>query len=336
MAKSMIGTEIVVVREQRPPSPLLGDADDEHDEPPALKKELSLLESIEQEDWSAVRKLLPLRGNEKGIVRLYGTKTTAVPLHALCKNKRTPLDILTQCLDLYPEATETRDSCFGILPVHVACRSGHASIEWVDRLLRSYTDSLDVPDDSGNLPMHLACSFGSMDLIRYLVDRCTANQLEHRNSKQQTPLHLACSRSDVTATVIKHLLDKCQDACAIPDWQGQAPLHKAVMWKVNSTIVELLLEAHPATARFVDRRGLTPYGISRKIKGENDNHNATATTKLLRKHQKTSGAKLLRFRDGMRFRLEAVGDAVPKSRKTGVRLPRDPASMYPYQHASKC
>uniref|UniRef100_A0A6U1SH93 Uncharacterized protein n=1 Tax=Cyclophora tenuis TaxID=216820 RepID=A0A6U1SH93_CYCTE len=315
----------------------------------------SLTDLIEAECWSRVRLMVASAatktagGGEGGgdggelssllqthqTIRLQGHKTTAPPLHLLCKKKRVPADIVSMVIDLHPHAVRALDSYFRILPLHVACRSG-LSVDHIERLVQEYPESIRIPDDDGNLPLHLACSFAPMDVILYLTQQCycytattttdrqqqqqhpssSSSLVESQNLKNQTPLHLACSREDISKSVVKQLLDIATQPCAMVDWQGQLPLHKAVMWKVDCAVIELLLHVFHDAVRVTDSHGMTPYGICRKRQRGQKNtatnsSSSEPTIQLLRRYQRKSGALHLRARDALlRFPLEAIGDAV--------------------------
>lgn len=306
---NMIGTEIVIDT-----SCCAFGEDDDNDQ-------CSLNSLIEAESWTSVRSTVTTTdARTSQTIHLYGRKTVAPPLHLLCKKKRVPIDIVSTMIDWYPEAVRTADSYFQILPIHVACRSG-LSVRVIDRLLEEYPESLSMPDDDGNLPLHLACSFASMDVILHLTQRCGNNSLlESCNLKNQTPLHLACSRENVSHTVVKQLMAAgSTKVLSMTDWQGQLPLHKAVMWNVDCGVLEILLKAFPDAVRALDNHQMTPYGICRKRLSSSS---AEASVRLLRRYHRNSGAVHQRVRDALRFQLEAVGDAVggpAHRRRTSIR-----------------
>lgn len=270
----------------------------------------SLTSLMDRDCWDDVRDRLdtyPDYASECQTIHLFGQKTRAYPLHFACRKKKIPEDIMSLLIDLFPKALREPDSRFENLPIHIACRSGQP-VNVITRLITQYPESLRIANDEKNLPFHLVCSFGSMDVVALVARKCQHSQMfEAVNTKQQTPLHLACSRYDVSESVVKQLVEGSPKACATADWQGQLPLHKAVMWKVESEIIEFLLKSYPDAVRILDIHKLTPYGVCRKHRRHGSSEE---TVKLLRRYHSKSGASHLRLRDALRFNIEKVGDAV--------------------------
>jgi len=263
-----------------------------------------------------VRQRVATRPDEVGAcspVHLFGMKTKACPLHLLCKKKQLPLDILDIFVKVYPQATRIPDSYHQRLPIHVACRSG-ASPDVIKKLLDEFAEGLFRADYEGNLPIHLACSFGSMEAISLLL-RPNSGHLDSTNKKHQTPLHMVCSRDDVSLSVVQGILDVSTSACKVTDWQGQLPLHKAVMWKLDSVIVTALVDSFPEGIRAVDTHKLTPYEIHKKrVGGRSD-----LTTHLLRSYHRRNGTIRERVGDALRFRVEASEQFMRIHRQRSLR-----------------
>ncbi|CAC5406541.1 unnamed protein product [Mytilus coruscus] len=68
-------------------------------------------------------------------------------------------------------------------------------------------DILDFTDDDGNRLLHLAASFGSVDLIRTLID--IGADVKEKNCDHKTVLHVASSYGNTK--VVTHLLQTDDD-----------------------------------------------------------------------------------------------------------------------------
>ena len=79
-----------------------------------------------------------------------------------------------------------RDPVLGLTPLHDAARAGY--IGSVQKLVR-YGADVNLCDEIGNLPLHLAAMEGNLEVIRLLIGRTadpqayTAGQLAHLHQK---------------------------------------------------------------------------------------------------------------------------------------------------------
>jgi ankyrin repeat protein len=62
-------------------------------------------------------------------------------------------------------------------------------------LLLESSANVNIPDDKGQTPLHLAACLGIHDVISSLLDR--GAELDAQDNNHSTPLHLASSRKDV-------------------------------------------------------------------------------------------------------------------------------------------
>jgi ankyrin repeat protein len=51
-------------------------------------------------------------------------------------------------------------------------------VKTVDFLVDRYPDALLLEDDDGNLPIHVGVLYGSLDVLRLLVERCPESMAE--------------------------------------------------------------------------------------------------------------------------------------------------------------
>ncbi len=239
-------------------------------------------------------------------INLYSRKIKSYPLHYLCKKKNVPIDLLRAVVSAAPAATSISDPIFASLPIHIAC-CHDLPLPAIQILIGSYPDCLMTPDHNGNLPIHLACSMSSPAIVKHLVAQTTL-ALETLNKKRQTPLHMACSRYDVSLEVIQHLLQAYPLACQVQDWFHRFPLHHACMWKADPLVLDELLPCYPEAMSMRDRQGRTPYGVLR-MRAERSDPDLQLLRSYARSHwtQATRGGRVMQWaaewiRDGLGFR----------------------------------
>ena len=136
------------------------------------------------------------------------------------------------------------------LPLHVACRHSLDKVKMV-----SVGCVMNRQDDAGNTPLHMACQYGSTDMVRYLVEerKCDVNVV---NNKGELPLHLACKHkygTEIVRLVSAHVY------CDVnrQDEAGNTPLHMACR-NSDTGIVKFLVEERKCV---VDHVALNICGI---------------------------------------------------------------------------
>jgi ankyrin repeat protein len=86
-------------------------------------------------------------------------------------------------------------------------------------------DIINVKDeDHGNVPLHIACSKGNIDMVHYLVRKGAS--LNIQDVYGNTPLHYALDKSnnEIAFYLMKHGCD-----VNISDYRGNTPLHTAAL-----------------------------------------------------------------------------------------------------------
>lgn len=233
-------------------------------------------------------------------INLHNQKTSSYPLHLLCKRKNVPLDVLQAFLDAAPEAACTADPIFHSLPIHVACRH-NLPAPAIQRLINAFPESLTISDMEGNLPIHLACSMSSSDVVR-LVSPSHSRTRSHKNQKRQTPLHMACTRDNIDIAMLQHLVQIYPSACKDQDRHGRLPLHVACMWKADTVVLKLLLDVFPGAMRLDDLHKQTPYRILRNRTTDKER------IQLFRMYRRANGPYVNRGMDSIQFGAEMVAD----------------------------
>ena len=266
----------------------------------------SLLDLIVHEMWQDVIERVqesPEEARSAVVINLFGKQTTCYPLHALCKKTIVPQAVLEALTAAAPLAVRSPSRPSQCLSIHLACRS-NMPLQAIEHLVSIYPESSMLPDIDGNFPIHLAGSFGDESIVK-ILGSLSPKSVGMINKKLQTPLHMACNRYTVSAEMVEMLLKHNPLAAMHQDWQGQLPLHKAITWKANLQVIELLLHSFPESPRTYDKYALTPYTISRKIGGLDSED---PTIKLLRRYRYKHGLILLRTRDVVQFGVESIRD----------------------------
>ena len=169
-------------------------------------------------------------------------------------------------------------------PLHIACLWRSLSIT---RVLLEQKCSINIPNkkgvtaqyiplnDNGDLLLHIACQWGDVDIVRYLIidEKCDINL---QNAKFNTPLHFACYQK--LLDIIKILLEmRC--STRIPNKKGETAqdiplygdylLHIACQWG-DMEIVRYLITDEKCNPNVQNSAsGNTPLHTAAKY-GQND------------------------------------------------------------------
>lgn len=157
-----------------------------------------------------------------------------------------------------PELLSCMDAA-GRTPQLVAAQHGNAPVLRVlDTLYKSI--SLTKRDDEGNDSLHLACAGGHVAAAELLL--ALKASVDSKNSKKQTPLHLAagCPNSDAALSLVRSLLDR--GATTSIDWNNARPAHYA-MRAGNVAAAFLLVSTGTDPVHVSDNTGLSAYDLVR-------------------------------------------------------------------------
>jgi len=110
--------------------------------------------------------------------------------------------------------------------------------------------SLDVVDEFGRTPLHMACAQGSKQLVSYLLDGKASTDIT--DSAGSTALHYACRCNDAASVKMLLLARASSD---LLDGAGDSPMHLAVGAQGPET-VRLLLESKAKLTHRSPSRGL--------------------------------------------------------------------------------
>ena len=134
------------------------------------------------------------------------------------RDGRTPLDIdlarnqsaieflqtqLVYARQAQDTTTMTTVDADGWLPLHRALND-NASLGSIKLFVRGNPAAMQVSDQNGVYPLHIACEFSSVKVVKYLVD-LAGDTLNNVDTNNNSPLHYACRGGSLN--IVKHLLE---------------------------------------------------------------------------------------------------------------------------------
>ena len=91
----------------------------------------------------------------------------------------------------------------GWLPLHRALKD-NVPLGSIKLLVRGNPAAVQVSDQNGVYPLHIACKFSSVKVVKYLVE-LAGDSLNNVDAKNNSPLHYACRRGN--CDVVNYLLE---------------------------------------------------------------------------------------------------------------------------------
>ena len=193
----------------------------------AMKGRTELIELLLKFDSDAASKktidgsrLLPLHlasynSNLSSIQVLYDAYPEAIL--ARSSGGRTPVDLAEgnqPAMDFLQTqieyAEQSRNTAFmttvdenGWLPLHHALKD-NASLGSIILLMRSNPAAMQVSDQNGAHPLHIACELSSVKVVKYLVE-LAGDTLNNVDANKDSPLHYACRGGNLG--IVKYLLE---------------------------------------------------------------------------------------------------------------------------------
>ena len=163
----------------------------------------------------------------KTLVEKYKYPTDTALLHVVCERQLDRTDDILKYLidDVGLSSTNIVREYDGKLPLHVACMNCQFHKDNRVKLVSVGSD-VNRQDGSGDTPLHLACKYGSADIVKFLVDelKCLTNLTNRRG---QLPLHIGCYDTgiDYPLSIVKLVSAGCD--VNRQDEDGNTPLHEA-------------------------------------------------------------------------------------------------------------
>ncbi|KAJ6884934.1 hypothetical protein NC652_031817 [Populus alba x Populus x berolinensis] len=125
------------------------------------------------------------------------------------------------------------------------------------RFQQHLTEKLATP--CGNTLLHVAVSYGSDNIIVYLVKEFPS-LITMRNSQNDTVLHLA-ARERTAIRTIKSLVELNPSLMRMENGKRNTPLHDAVI-KCNEEVAKFLVSRDPEVAYYSNKNGRSPLYLS--------------------------------------------------------------------------
>jgi ankyrin repeat protein len=199
-------------------------------------------------------------------------------IHTRADDGRNPLDccentttrtFLEAQLEWEREASEQRQPDEqGRLPIHRLLQSPDAPVGTVELMTTSNPETATVRDHYlGFIPLHYACSFCHLDVVKFLVDS-NEDSLQEVTLSGELPLHIACHEGK--CGVVNYILEKSDFGVSTRNNDGKLPIELLICADVNRDClkyieaVNRLLRAYPGVLILTANNGnLNSEGISR-------------------------------------------------------------------------
>ena len=132
----------------------------------------------------------------------------------------------------------------GLLLLHRALSVKDISIGTIKTIVNGNLSALQVGDDCGRCPLHVACMNSSLDIVQYLLDLDTSTLGKLLDSEGNNVLHLACTHGNWK--VINFLLDMCASLAMSVNKMNLLPLHLLCDQTGKEDIQEVVNKDSPA------------------------------------------------------------------------------------------
>ena len=150
---------------------------------------------------------------------------------------------------LDPERIRNRDES-GKLPIHIACRS-KVPVEVLAWVVEHDAATLHMTDNTGALPLHCGCC-GAVDdsNVRFLFEQGGVGTLAARNRQGALPLHVLCGSTKPSLRTVQYLMQSFPGSVALRTNDGQYPFMTAACESSTASlsVVYTLVRANPRLA----------------------------------------------------------------------------------------
>ena len=244
---------------------------EEVQEPQLKQPRQSVQHLIDTQDWTQLVALVERNPNacRQRVRQVFqGENTSCLPLHAVVGRQGAALCVIDCLVTAYPAALLRKDEGDYHLPLHMAILKG-ASVAVIRYLGQALSQSLEMPDRQGNLPLHYAAMYSSEEVIRLLMD-LYPHGCQHPSAKKRLPLHLLCARiwdkDLLSLSLIRHVMIRHLAAVEHADHNGRLPLHLACSQpQPRWDVLKLLVKAYPDALVHKDDAKRTPFQMARHL-----------------------------------------------------------------------
>ena len=138
----------------------------------------------------------------------------------------------------------------GQLPLHCALKN-NAPLGSIKLLTEASPAAVQVSDQNGAYPLHIACEFSSATVVKFLVE-CDKDIVERFDANKDSPLHYACRGGNCGA--VKYLVESHVPSVSERNSDNKLPIHlllecrESVVDKESTEFIEVvwrLLLAYP-------------------------------------------------------------------------------------------
>ena len=147
------------------------------------------------------------------------------------------------------ELLRNRDNS-GKLPIHVACQT-NAPIEVLATLVELDSATLQMADHTGSLPLHEQCrGIGDFSSVRYLVEQGGIGTLAARDRRGLLPIHILCGSTNPPWRTVQYLIQSFPMAVSMRTNAGEYPFMMAACepTRASLNVVYELIRANPDLA----------------------------------------------------------------------------------------
>lgn len=146
-----------------------------------------------------------------------------LPFHMACQRQGWAKSMIQLLIENGRRGDMKKANEFGELPLHLSCQH-HQDYDATFLLADEFPLSLEIPDDQGNLPLHLFCcrDCRNFDVIKLFV-RKYPESLRIRDGDGHLPLHLYC-QNNPGEREIQLLVHEYPESLRIPDKEGRLPV----------------------------------------------------------------------------------------------------------------
>ncbi|KAL3923029.1 MAG: hypothetical protein SGILL_001885 [Bacillariaceae sp.] len=158
------------------------------------------------------------------------------PLLQLCY-RQAPLELIKMAYHACPEALDTdKNTADGgnFTALHWACCGTYTSVEVVKFLVEHDSSALYHITWGHRTLLHHACEKGlTTESVQYLLEKCP-HHVQARDNHQNTPLHLACGRSNASFAVIRLLTELDPTTVSSTSALGLMESHTGILYHACS------------------------------------------------------------------------------------------------------
>ena len=172
------------------------------------------------------------------------------------------LDVLKLLFDADPGVVRYEHCKFKNLPLHMVCRKS-TDLSTIEFLHEAYPAALEHKNANGYLPLHYACLWSSLPVVKYFIGKSKLTSVQAENVFNATPLHLAFRNPhrEVAEFVAETYPEFLKLTRAHDGW---SVLHYVCAVGNSMVGIEVLLHHYPDAVKLKDKMGRLPLALACK------------------------------------------------------------------------